>query len=232
MQDFSREQIQKLENYLWVKSKPWFQEKILWEKVWKYLPFFSKIPWISCICICNSLAMNACHENSDIDLFIITKQNRIWTSRIFCTLLLTILRQRKTASTHTGKFCLSFFITENAMDFSKIAIKDDIYLSYWIHTLRPILNRKHSFEKFISINTEGSSYPENTSYEKLAQLLPKNKTLGFFWDMFEKLLKKIFLPKTKKSFQKLWKPFWIVISDDILKFHNMDKRKEIRNAVL
>jgi hypothetical protein len=51
------------------------------------------------------------------------------------------------------------------------------------------------------------------------------------WDVCEKLFRKIFLPRTKKSFQKLWKPFWVIISDDILKFHDKDKRKEIRDTI-
>ena len=96
--------------------------------------------------------MNAANENSDIDLFIITKNNRIWTSRIFLTLILSLLGQRKTAKKHAGKFCLSFFITENHLRLEDIAIKDDIYLRYWIETLVPIVNKNNIFERFIEEN--------------------------------------------------------------------------------
>jgi hypothetical protein len=40
-----------------------------------------------------------------------------------------------------GNFCLSFFIEESAMDLSKIAIEDDIYLYYWIYYMKPIFVR-------------------------------------------------------------------------------------------
>lgn len=231
MQVFSQDTIQKLETLLKVKEKPWIYEKQLWEKVWKYLPYFSKIPGILSVCVCNSLAMNACHKDSDIDIFIITKSNRMWSVRIYTTFLFMILGQRKTHQKHAGKFCLSFFITENAMDFSKIAIKNDIYLSYWIQTLRPILNRKHTFEKFLETNFPEGQKRSSTSYEKLETLLPESKLKKIFWGNFEKLVKFIFLPRTQKSYQKLWKPFGVVISDDMLKFHNKDRRKEIRDTI-
>ena len=39
------------------------------------------------------------------------------------------------------------------MDLSKIAIKNDIYLSYWIYSLKPIINRNNTYEKFIEVNS-------------------------------------------------------------------------------
>jgi predicted nucleotidyltransferase len=236
MQVFTSQQISQLEGILWVKKTPGTQEQILWEKVAKYTPLFAKIPGVLCICVGNSLAMNATHQDSDIDLFIITKQKRLWMVRILFTLLLTFLWERKTAHQHSGKFCLSFFITENALDLSTIAIKNDIYLSYWIHTLKPILNRRHNFEKFREANTQASAsdlHQKKTysSYEKLEELLPPKKLLIFMGDTLEATFKFFFLPKTKKSFQKLWKPFGVIISDDMLKFHDQDRRKELRDTI-
>jgi hypothetical protein len=40
------------------------------------------------------------------------------------------------------------------MDFSKIAIKNDIYLFYWIYYLKPILNKNKIYENFIEINNK------------------------------------------------------------------------------
>ena len=96
--------------------------------------------------------MNACHKDSDIDLFIITRKNRLWSVRIFLTLILSILGQRKTTKKHAGKFCLSFFITEDALSLEHIAIENDVYLEYWVETLKPILNRNKCFEKFMKKN--------------------------------------------------------------------------------
>lgn len=227
MQFFWEKDVLKLEKYLGVKKAPGKHEKKLWEKVWKHSYIFSKIPGVLCICVWNSLSMNAAHKDSDIDLFIIARKNRIWTVRILFTLLLFFIWERKNARNHAWKFCLSFFITENALNFDTIAIENDIYLSYWIHNLKPIINREKTYERFMHTN-----FP--SQYES-----PSNKNIPttfflsrFFWNIIEYIYKWIFLPKTKKSFQKLWKPFGVIISDDILKFHDADRRKEIRSTII
>jgi len=168
------------------------------------------------------------------------------------TLLLILLRQRKTSKHHAWKFCLSFFITEKWLDFKNIALENDIYLSYWIQTLVPIVDENNTFEKFQTANSDLTplsilSWQERWGYtcspfplagERIQDrsVVQKNTLFREFltklWDTCEKILKKIFLPRTKKSFQKLWKPFWVIISDDMLKFHDKDRRKEIRDILL
>ena len=227
MQFFWEKDVSKLEKYLGVKKTPGKHEKKLWEKVWKYSYIFSKIPGILCICVWNSLPMNAAHKDSDIDLFIITRNNRIWTVRIVFTLFLALLWERKNEKNHAWKFCLSFFITESALDFDAIAIKNDIYLSYWIQSLKPIINREKTYERFMHINFP-SQY-EKPAHQNSSKVFFLSR---FFWNMLENICKFIFLPKTQKSFQKLWKPFGVIISDDMLKFHDADRRKEIRSAII
>jgi hypothetical protein len=59
------------------------------------------------------------------------------------------------------------------------------------------------------------------------------------WKMFlanistklNNLFKKIFLPKTLKHYNNIWKPYWIIILDVMLKFHNWDIRKEIAKKI-
>jgi hypothetical protein len=43
----------------------------------------------------------------------------------------------------------------------------------------------------------------------------------------DKILKKIFLPKTLRQYKKLWKPFWVIVNDNLLKFHDKDIREKI-----
>lgn len=233
MHFFTEKNITKLEKYLKIKETPGKYEIALWEKVAHYTPYFSKIPGVLAICVGNSLSMNAAHKDSDIDLFIITKENRLWIARACITMMLILLRQRKTHKNHAGKFCLSFFITENALNFENIALKNDIYLAYWILTLRPIINRKSSFEVFQNKNHNWiyNKNPDKAKAPNKIITVPENKFLTILWDVCEKILKFIFLPKTKKSFQKLWKPFGVIVSDDILKFHDKDRRKEITNKI-
>lgn len=233
MQKIHKFQEEKLKKILWVKKNPEKNEKNLLKIVDKYIPYISYIPWIECVCICNSLAMNACHKDSDIDLFVITQKNRLWTARIFLTLFLSLIWKRKTSQQHAWKFCLSFFISKEDMSLKKIALKDDIYLIYWLKTIIPVINRNNSFEDFIHKNQDWCEI-NNPHPQKIIepQMLKTPKLLTSCWDYCEKLLKSIFSPQTKKSFQELWKPFWVVISDTMLKFHDRDKRKEIKYLVV
>ncbi len=56
--------------------------------------------------------------------------------------------------------------------------------------------------------------------------------LPSFLKLIDNILKKIFLTKTKHSFLRLNKPYWIIINDDLLKFHDNDIRKEIKKEIL
>ena len=46
------------------------------------------------------------------------------------------------------------------------------------------------------------------------------------------ILKKIFLPKTLKHYEKIWKPYGVIINDNLLKFHNWDIRKKVRKQII
>lgn len=55
-------------------------------KKWKFL--YCNFPFVEEIFLANSISFNALKENSDIDLFVITKQGRIWTARFIMSLIL------------------------------------------------------------------------------------------------------------------------------------------------
>ncbi len=223
-----------------VKQEPWEREKNLWKLVEKHVPKLAKIPGITFVGVCNSLSMNACHQNSDIDLFIIAKKNRLWSVRILTTLYFSLLRIRKTQNTHADRFCLSFFITENALDFSDIALKNDIYLYFWIAYMKPVINRDETYERFLEANMSWCDFDDYSDILKQAEshLLIQERGIQLppvfskLWDRVESSLKKIFLPRTQKSYADLGKPFWVIISDDMLKFHDEDRRKEVREKIM
>jgi len=183
--------------------------------------------------ICNSISMNAAKESSDIDLFIVTSPHRLWYVRIKLTLFFHIRGLRKNSKKHAGKFCLSFFCTTEGMNFWEFALKNDIYLYYWVLAMKPIVNNNRCYQKFVEENNSWADYMQfRNTFSKHQREIPytgnvkweKNKIL----DVLNAIYKKVFLPKTLTSFKNLWYPFWVIISDNILKFHDMDKRKTIK----
>lgn len=133
---------QSFQEYVGGKDNPNAHEQKLFERAQKYIHCLTWIPGIEMIAICNSLSMYATHPDSDIDLFIITEKHRIWLVRILVTLTFTLLGVRRTGKEIPGNFCLSFFITTEAIHLEKIAIQNDIYLYYWIYYLLPIWGKK------------------------------------------------------------------------------------------
>ena len=74
---------------------------------------FQSIPFIEQIFLCNSITFNALDENSDIDLFIITKPWRIRTVKFRSMILFTMKGAKRFWKKIRKKICLSFFITSN-----------------------------------------------------------------------------------------------------------------------
>ncbi len=236
MQGFSEAQLQKLKDFFHMKETPEEREIFLMEKTKKYSKLLSYVPWILLVWVGNSVAMNTAHKDSDIDLFIITQENRIWTVRILTTFLIGIMGQRKTAHEHKDKFCLSFFVTKKAMDFSEFALKNDIYLYFWVLYMKPIIDFNNTYDAFLEANRSWINMDEytditneNKTYSSLSW--DKKESSSKIWDMIEAFFKKLFLPKTLKHYEELWKPYGIIIWDDILKFHDNDLRKKIREKI-
>ncbi len=200
-------------------------------------------PQILLVALCNSRAMGEADENSDIDLFIIAKKGNLWTVRFIVTALTSMLGVRR-RNTHglqkwtseyikrtKDRFCLSFFITEEAVNFENIRLQpNDPYLDRWIYTLIPLVNKNHTYEHFMEANWVE---PTNTFTHSSWQLFwQKLGNIFWFFTLLENLIKKLWLPKTLKTYEKLGKPWWVVISDTMLKFHDQDVRREYSGAQL
>lgn len=190
---------------------------------------FSLFPNILLVALCNSRAMGEENKNSDIDLFIIAKSWQLWTTRFLVTFISGMLGVRRW-STHDlakwspkyikktkDKFCLSFFITEDAMNLDTIRIENDIYLDKWIENLVPLVNKNNILEQFWTAN-------------KKPPII--HSSLFIHHSIIEILIKIFWLPHTLRTYQKLGKPWWVIISDTMLKFHDNDQRKVYRDKYI
>ena len=218
---FDNSQHQKFINYFNIKKEPSNIELGFYKKTEKYIKFIKWIPGLKMVWIWNSIAMNCADKNSDIDLLIVTTNNSMWLNRILITLIFTILWVRKTPKKHAWKFCLSFFCTIDWLDFNSWKLKNDIYLYFWILYFKPILNIDNTYELFLEKNNI-----------KQTNIKIQNKNSNKFIWFIDTILKNIFLPRTLKHFEEIWKPYWVMINDNMLKFHNWDIRGKIKDTIL
>jgi hypothetical protein len=236
-QKFSKKLQKRFLEYFKAKDKPWKIEKTFYEKTYKYVNIIKKFPWLQMIAVWNSISMNSATKNSDIDLFIVTSQNSLWFTRIFITFVFSILWVRKTAKKHAWRFCLSFFVTHRWLDFSNWKLENDIYLYFRIIYLKPILNYNNTYEEFLKINSKWADFSEyedvikkNKEFIKIKDKRQKIKG-NMIW-VLNSLFKRLFLSRTLKHYEKIWKPFWVIINDNMLKFHNWDIREKVKKEIL
>lgn len=232
-QIFNKSYHNKFIKYFWIKKEESQIEVDFYKKTQKYLKFIKWIPWLKMVWIWNSIAMNCSSKNSDIDLLIVTSINSMWLNRVLITFIFQILWVRKTDKKHAWRFCLSFFTTTDWLDFSSWKIENDIYLYFWILYFKPILDFDNTYNLFIEKNSNWADFNEYKS------MIDKNKKyIKYKWKnnlenkFINNIFKKIFLPKTLKHYNSIWKPYWIIINDNILKFHNLDIREKVKKDLV
>ena len=220
----TRKQKKKLANKLFRKCR---HHGYLWQT----------IPFIKFIAVANNLAFHNPEPTSDIDLFVITSKNRLFTARTLLTFWTQLLGVRRHHQKIAGRFCLSFYITENALDLSPLTLQpSDIYFAYWFHTLKPIFDQNLA-SKLIEKNTPWFKTYFPNPVHLTPSLIPIKKPLFLIQKILEKMLSgkigdfienKLKQWQLKRAHDKKTQKFpAVVITDQILKFHESDRRKTI-----
>ena len=118
-----------------------------WDKAQKLIKQLRFLPFIKLVGLCNVNPINAVNEKSDIDLFIVVKSGRMWTTRFFATLLYGIQGQWRRWQI-ANKMCLSFFVTDDYLDFRHLVKKPyDPYFLNWLAIMSPLYEREPGIYK-------------------------------------------------------------------------------------
>ncbi len=200
------------------------------------------IPFIRAVYLCNTVALGCPKDTSDVDVFIVVKNERLWLTRLLVTLVMSMFRLRRTKKDVSDKVCLSFYVTDAALDLSKIRLfPDDIYLAYWIAHLVPLFDPKDLLKEIEQKNTWIQEYLPHVTLQK--RLLPTRTIqdifcsrvfrhagevllsgrLGNYKEQIAKRLQKMKMERNTKSIQH--EPDTrVIVSDEMLKFHENDRR--------
>jgi hypothetical protein len=200
------------------------------------------IPFVSMIAVCNNLAYSNASEQSDIDVFVILKHNRLWQTRFFVSIATHLLRMRRHHRIISNRVCLSFYITDDRLDLENLMIQPiDPYFIYWYAQLVPIYDYCGTFSRLTSANRWIEQYlpnflvnrpvaRRNVSDTRFSLAVKKTLELfliGSVGDLTERFLKRIQKNKMiRNKSSKQWENSTaVIIGDDILKFHENDRRK-------
>ncbi|USN53636.1 MAG: hypothetical protein H6760_00480 [Candidatus Nomurabacteria bacterium] len=201
------------------------------------------IPFIRMVAVCNTLALNNAREESDIDFFIIARQGRMWTMRFLTTTLLDFARIRRKGAAIKDKICLSFYVTDAAMNLEPLRLQPvDPHFVYWADQFVLLYDTAAVFQDYQQANVWGKQYlPFAFSQSSQPQIRDTLLTSmmkqsaewilgGRIGDWFEKFFRRIQLRKMDRNVHsRAWEnDSQVIISDNILKFHEQDRREEYR----
>ena len=158
----------------------------------------SWFPFVRGIAISGSLSKNYADDQSDIDLFIITSENRLWLART----LMHCLKKVSFLVNRQHLFCMNYYIDEAQLEIEE----KNIYTATEIATLLP-LRGITAFREFYKRNTWSRNYLPNhlmrVSYVKeMPDSLVKRSLELLFDNPLGDLLDNFFMKITDRRWHK------------------------------
>ncbi len=211
-----------------------FAKAILITKIFRFIPF------IRMVAVCNTLAYSNAREESDIDLFIISKKGKIWLARFFSILLVKFLKIRPKEDKKKDTICLSFFVDESDLDIQSVMIGEkDIYFPYWIQQLMPIYDPDGLYKKFMTANSWYKEYLPNAYNNIFSKMVTEKKISKFASGIFSLIFSPKILNHWLDDFYRVFQiriidrnlksmvnvDTGVIINEQMLKFHVDDRRE-------
>lgn len=140
----------------------------------KVCNLLARFPYVRGIGISGSLSKNFADENADIDLFIITAENRLWVAR-------TLMHGFKKLTYLFNKqhyFCMNYYIDERDLQIHE----KNIYTAIEIATLIP-LHGDTVFEQFYNANAWSREYLPNKCLRLTTAKALKKSAIKSFVEM-------------------------------------------------
>lgn len=213
----------------------------LWRRAASTARYLELVPFVKMIAVVNTLAISNVRSESDIDLLIVTAPRHIWIARMMVTFIVSLLGYRRHGNKIAGRICLSFYVTTDGMDFSKLkSTESDTHFAYWTAQAVPLID-DGTYDKYRQANSWVKTIlPNAWAWEWKTRLLVPNTGLqlikqfyqlffstpiGHWFEAFarDRQVKK--MDQNMESKAKLGTTD-VVITEDILKFHEMDRRTE------
>lgn len=201
----------------------------LWRRVDRFRWLFAAVPFVRMVGVCNSLALGTASSESDIDLFVIADHRHLFTARFFLTAALQLFGVRRHGKKIARRFCLSFFITDDALDVRSMALSPtDPYLEYWFYSMTPVTGFS-LWHKFCRANgfAPGVVVQKTFRFWGVVQWLKELPWRTLLGTLLERFLARWQLKRATKN-QMHTAHSSIILSPKMLKFHENDRRKIIR----
>lgn len=216
------------------KSARWSRRK--WRRLRMAVRLLRWVPYLRMIAAANTLADKTIRPDSDIDVFIVTAHGRMYLARTLVTGVLQFFGLRRHGRKVRDRICLSFFVTDGALDLSPIAFEPyDIYLAFWVAELEPVLDAGGTHQKFLEANRWAGNFipyyhegiPRTVGATRAARFWERvfDSRLG---DRLEQRLAAWQQARIRGNQDRNDPDVLLVATDRMLKFHEKERRKVYR----
>jgi len=116
------------------------------------IKLLGNLPWVKFIGLSGSVSMQNAHVKDDIDLFVITAKNRLWTARFLLVCITTILGIKRQFGEKfaSNKLCFNLFFSEANLRVPQF--KRTVYVAHEVLQLKPLVNKNQTYERFLWAN--------------------------------------------------------------------------------
>ncbi len=151
------------------------KEKV--QKADKWVGFFKYIPWIKMVCLTGALAMRNAEVEDDIDLLIVTSEQRLWTTRLLVVFMLKIFGDyRGGAKCVKDKICPNLWLTAESLEFPD----KNLFTAHEVAQAVPVFDRNNTYQQFLQANSWVNEYLANFSFStKALDPAEKNTSISF-----------------------------------------------------
>lgn len=208
------------ENFINVRRERYNYSVAKFKKAKFFSRLFTLFPGVLMTALANNIGSHNLREGSDIDFFIVTKKNNLWRSRLFCAGIAKLLFSRPTKRNKKDTVCLSFYVSEAAMDLKNFELSGgDPYLDYWHRGLVLIDDKKNTWKKFQAVNSLEGNIIQDNNYEKPSKI-------GLWLEGIAKNIQMKIMPNQLR--EAMNKSEGVLINDDVLKLYLKERRKQFR----
>ena len=215
-----------------------------------YIRLISLFPQIKLVGLSGSISMMNAKEDDDIDLFIITAKNRLFTGRLITLILAQLFGLRRNRETRESfnnetmkqlnnvfrnKVCLNLFFDESNLKVPKF--KQTEFVGHEVLQMKPIMIKGDIYERFLKANPWVQAIFPNSTWiiskikDQRSKTSSKLKSLKFkpvfdicalTFDLFERLAKNFQLTSINRHRTTE------IITSTQLWFHPDDFEKKIK----
>ena len=183
------------------------------------------LPFIKSVCVINSVAIGNVHEDSDIDLLIITTPGRVFVAKGLLWKLFHWFKIIETEERKAGQFSLGMFLTTRGVVFERDIMQENVPdLVYRLITVEPVYGARRWYEVLRASPYMKAAVPN--------YIWPTgNRTIDRSgWKLLDRLDDRgyrIHLKHTSTQKKNLQPEAFVRVRPDIINLHALDRTKAI-----